>query len=75
MKGIYMFIIVLCVAIPCSIAQQPGNKSFKLLDDNEPFKLTAYLKPTKVIYMPALPTVCTALMAPVLKKITFQPQV
>ncbi len=44
MKGIFMFIIVLCVAIPCSVAQQPGNKSFKLLDDNEPFKINCLFK-------------------------------
>ena len=44
MKGIYMSIIILCVTTACSFAQQPGNKSFKLLDDNEPFKINCLFK-------------------------------
>ena len=39
-----MCIISLCVSLPCSYAQQPGNKSFKLLDDNEPFKINCLFK-------------------------------
>ncbi len=44
MTGMYMAIVMLYVAIPCSFAQQPGNKSFKLLDDNEPFKINCLFK-------------------------------
>ena len=44
MTGMYMAIVMLHVAIPCSFAQQPGNKSFKLLYDNEPFKINCLFK-------------------------------
>ena len=44
MTGIYMAIVMLYITIPCSLAQQPGNKSFKLLDDNEPFKINCLFK-------------------------------
>lgn len=44
MTGIYMAIVIFYAAIPCSFAQQPGIKSFKLLDDNEPFKINCLVK-------------------------------
>ena len=44
MKGIHMTVFMLFVGITCSFAQQPGNKSFKLLDDNEPFKINCLFK-------------------------------
>jgi ligand-binding sensor domain-containing protein len=34
------------VSLPGSFAQQPGTKSFKLLDDNEPFKINCLFKTT-----------------------------
>lgn len=36
--------IVMWMSIPCSLAQQPGAKSFKLLDNNEPFKINCLFK-------------------------------
>ncbi|MBK8519539.1 MAG: histidine kinase [Chitinophagaceae bacterium] len=44
MTRMYMAIVMLHVAIPCSFAQQPGSKSFKLLNDNEPFKINCLFK-------------------------------
>jgi ligand-binding sensor domain-containing protein len=39
-----MAIIIFCLAIPCSWAQDLGSKSFKLLDDNESFKINCLFK-------------------------------
>ncbi|MEI9958729.1 MAG: two-component regulator propeller domain-containing protein [Ferruginibacter sp.] len=37
-------LIMFCVAMPGSWAQDLGHKSFKLLDDNEPFKINCLFK-------------------------------
>lgn len=42
--NIAMAIIMCCMAVLAGQAQEPGSKLFKLLDDNEPFKINCLFK-------------------------------
>jgi hypothetical protein len=67
-KGAITGIIISCITVLQGYAQDLGYKSFKLIDDNETFKINTLLKQQTVIFTQAPLMGCIVLMALALKK-------